>query len=97
MNKLKLDPEHLMVESFSANLGTPPVRGTVKGKGQIMDKNTSYSWDSDCTFVGDCGSINSAAASCPICSPSQNEQSTCYGTCQTCADVATCYNTCQTC
>ncbi|HSU15183.1 hypothetical protein [Longimicrobium sp.] len=96
MNKLKLDLEQLAVESFAVNPGTPPVRGTVKGRGQIRDKDTGYSWVSDCTFVGDCGSGIYTDNSCVSC-PSAVGGMTCYGTCNTCADVATCYNTCYAC
>lgn len=82
MPKLKLDLDHLTVDSFDTNADAATQRGTVEAHTALI------------TLFETCP--QSCPDTCATCDPSCATCVSCYGTCQnTCGQ--SCYGTCATC
>ena len=79
MHKLKLELDHLSVESFDTNAPEGARRGTVEAHRPTLVGTCDSCFETNCTCAPSCVSCVSCFNTCGnTCGPS------CYGTCETC-------------
>jgi hypothetical protein len=81
MRKLKLDLDHLTVDSFDINPSDGTRRGTVQGFSHVCGPTRI-----DLTCLDTCGTCDPSCATCVSCYNTCDNTCgpSCYGTCQTC-------------